>query len=228
MSPVAHILGLIVAGGLWALPASAGLQADEPAQRPGAPAAAVAPARAVASAAPATPAEQGLSLTLDADDRSHTNPKGPAGKLSALATVAGSLAVVLGLFLLAAWAMRRAAPGGSLRLPGDVFEVLGRAPLANRQQVQLLRCGHKLLLVSVTPAGAETLTEVTEAAEVDRLAGLCRQAHSPSAATAFRQIFEQWAPRHPARRSPRQGEAEAVAAVQETGPSRRRWEDDHV
>ena len=63
-------------------------------------------------------------------------------------------------------------------LPTEVVEVLGRAPLAGRQQMHLLRCGNKLLLVSVTPTGAETLTEVTDPVEVDRLSGLCRQAAS--------------------------------------------------
>jgi hypothetical protein len=59
--------------------------------------------------------------------------------------------------------------------------------------VYLLRCGQKLLLVSLTPAGAETLTEVTDPQEVDRLAGLCRQAHPQSATAAFRQVFQQFA-----------------------------------
>jgi flagellar biosynthetic protein FliO len=117
-------------------------------------------------------------------------------------TVASSLAIVLGVFLLAAWFMRRAAPNGSLSLPGDVFEVLGRAPLGQRQQVHLLRCGSKLLLVSVTSSGAETLTEVADPVEVDRLAGLCRQAHPQSATAAFRQVFQQFAPRRPQSESP--------------------------
>jgi flagellar biogenesis protein FliO len=111
------------------------------------------------------------------------------------------LAVVLGVFFLVAWALRRAGyPLGKAAgtvLPGEVFEVLGRAPMTGRQQVHLLRCGNKLVLVSVTPAGAETLTEVTDPAEVDRLAGLCRQAHPQSATAAFRQIFAQFAAARP-------------------------------
>jgi flagellar biogenesis protein FliO len=113
--------------------------------------------------------------------------------------MASSLAVVLGLFLLFAWTMRRSRPRGSGLLPGDVFEVLGRATLGGRQNVHLLRCGSKLLLVSVTPTGAETLTEVTDPVEVDRLAGLCRQSQPSSASAAFRQVLHQFAPRHPQR-----------------------------
>ncbi len=115
--------------------------------------------------------------------------------LPALGPMVSGLAIVLGLFLAVAWALRRTAPKGTTLLPGEVVEVLGRAPLAGRQQMHLLRCGNKLLLVSVTPAGAETLTEVTEPVEVDRLAGLCRQAHPQSATTAFRQIFQQFGAR---------------------------------
>ena len=123
----------------------------------------------------------------------------PVGGLPSVATTAGSLAVVLGLFFAVVWMMRRASPKGSALLPGEVVEVLGRAPLAGRQQMHLLRCGNKLLLVSVTPAGAETLTEVTDPLEVDRLAGLCRQTHPQSATAAFRQVFQQFAPKSESR-----------------------------
>jgi len=121
------------------------------------------------------------------------------GGLPSMVTVAGSLGVVLGIFFLVAWGMRRAAPIGATLLPGEVFEILGRAPMAGRQQVYLLRCGVKLVLVSVTPAGAETLTEITEAAEVDRLAGLCQQARPNSATAVFRQVFQQFTQPHPSR-----------------------------
>ncbi len=111
--------------------------------------------------------------------------------LPSMVTVVGSLAVVLGIFMLTAWGMRRLAPPGQIVLPGEVFEVLGRAPLAGRQQVHLIRCGKKLLLVSVTTDGAETLTEVTDPLEVDRLLGLCEQAKPGSATATFRQVLGQ-------------------------------------
>ena len=117
---------------------------------------------------------------------------GRSGGLPSLITVAGSLGVVLGLFLLVAWVMRRAVPGGSVLLPSEVVEVLGRAGLAAKGQVHLLRCGNKLLLVSMTPSGVETLTEITDPDEVNRLAGLCRQAQPGSATAAFRQVLQQF------------------------------------
>ena len=134
------------------------------------------------------------SIKIDSQDSS----KKP-GELPSIAAVFGSLGVVLGIFLLIAWMIRRAAPKGLTRLPNEAFEVLGRAPLAGRQNVHLLRCGNKLLLVSITPAGTETLTEITDPQEVDRLAGLCLQAGPQSSTAAFRRIFEQLAPKHASR-----------------------------
>lgn len=132
-----------------------------------------------------------LAPPENASTASGNKPKKADAGLASVATVVGSLAVVLGLFFVLVWAMRRAAPRGSMVLPSEVVEVLGRAPLAARQQVHLLRCGAKLLLVSVTPTGAETLTEITDPDEVTRLAGLCRQGHPDSATAAFRDVFGQ-------------------------------------
>ncbi len=113
--------------------------------------------------------------------------------LGAALTVISSLAVVLGLFFTTAWILRRTGGRGLALLPGDVFESLGRAPLTNRQQVQLLRCGSKLLLVSLTPDSAETLTEIDDPDEVTRLAGLCKANQAGSATAAFRQVLHQFA-----------------------------------
>jgi flagellar biogenesis protein FliO len=117
----------------------------------------------------------------------------PWGGPSSWLNVAGSLAAVLGLFFLLAWALRKTTPVACPLLPTEVVEVLGRAPLASRQQVHLIRLGRKLVLVSVTPAGVEALCEVTDAEEADRLAGLCRQGRPDSATATFRQVFHQLA-----------------------------------
>ncbi len=93
----------------------------------------------------------------------------------------GSLVLVLGLFFALAWLMRRLSPHGIAVLPPEAFEVLGRAPLANRQQAHLVRCGNKLWLIAVGAAGASPLGEIADADEVERLTQLCRQAR-PAAA----------------------------------------------
>ena len=116
--------------------------------------------------------------------------KKPGGLPSAV-QVFGSLALVLGVFFALVWVLRRAAPPGASLLPAEAFEVLGRAPLANRQQAHLLRCGNKLLLISAGTAGTEPLTEITDPAEVDRLTDLCRQARPNIATTALSRILGQ-------------------------------------
>lgn len=95
----------------------------------------------------------------------------------------GSLALVIGLFLLAVWLLRRAAPRGAKPLPTEVFESLGRAPLAFRNQAHLLRLGNKLLLVSASVGGVEPLAEITDPAEVERLTELCRLSRASVAAS---------------------------------------------
>ncbi len=117
---------------------------------------------------------------------------GSGGGVKTFVTTGGALILVLGLFFLFAWTLRRNASGPASVLPKEVVEVLGRAPLACRQQVYLLRLGHRLVLVSVTPSGIETLSEIDDPLEVDRLAGYCQQRQGKSSTQAFRQIFNQF------------------------------------
>lgn len=110
---------------------------------------------------------------------------------NAVTTVITSLAVVLGLFVLCVLILRKANARNGAVLPGEVVQILGRAPLSGRQEMHLVRVGNKLLLLSVTATGAETLTEITEPEEIDRLAGICRQSHPDSITASFREILWQ-------------------------------------
>jgi flagellar biogenesis protein FliO len=132
---------------------------------------------------------------------------------TALATVGGSLAAVLGLFLIIVWCTRRFAPAAASALPKDAVELLGRAPLAGRQQMQLVRVGNKLLLLAFSPTGVETLTEITEPAEIEHLLALCRRGRPGASSALFREALAQLAtepaergfvgPTHPAARGGR-------------------------
>ncbi|HEX5446179.1 MAG TPA: flagellar biosynthetic protein FliO, partial [Pirellulales bacterium] len=116
----------------------------------------------------------------------------PVGGTSSMMTGMASLAVVLGLFFAVAWMLRRGLPAGPAVLPREAVEVLGRTPLAGRQHAHLLRCGNKVLLVYLAQGVAETLTEITDPLEVDRLVGLCRQSHPQSTTASFRQVLQQF------------------------------------
>jgi flagellar biogenesis protein FliO len=110
-------------------------------------------------------------------------------------TVVTALAIVIGAFLMFAWALKRGnknARGRSGMLPAEAVHVLGRVPLAGRQFAELLRVGNKLVLVAMTPSGPTTLTEVTDPVEVDRLVGLCQRFDSHSTTKAFEQVFQQF------------------------------------
>jgi flagellar biogenesis protein FliO len=116
----------------------------------------------------------------------------PLNPSQAIGTVGGSLAVVLGVFLLFAWLLRKHLPAASAQLPKEAVEMLGRAPLLGRQQLSLLRVGNKLVLLAVSPlGGAEAITEITDPVEVDRLIGLCQSSRSGSVATSFRQALNE-------------------------------------
>lgn len=147
-----------------------------------------------------SPSNRAAPIPLSSPDRSERGKEGNAssriGGFQSLVTVGSSLAIVLGLFFVVAWMLRRTTPGNSALLPGDVVEVLGRTPLASRQQVHLIRLGSKLVLISVTPAGVEALSEVTDPEEVVRLTGLCRQAQPNSSTAMFRQMLDQFTGEH--------------------------------
>ncbi len=117
----------------------------------------------------------------------------PPSSASALTSVMSSLAVVVGLFFIVAWLAKRNAPKGAMLLPSEVVEVLGRTPLTSRQQMHVVRFGNKLLLLSVTPGGAEPLAEIENPQEVDRLTGICQELQQGSITDTFRQVFSQFA-----------------------------------
>jgi len=142
---------------------------------------------------PLGPADDKPSVALASPDRETASRDGRFGTLDSALTMISGLGIVLAIFLLVAWGLRRANPKAMGVLPQQVVEVLGRAPLAGRQQVYMIRCGAKLVLVSVTPDGAEPLTEITDPFEVDRLAGLCEQSRPTSSTATFRRVLNQYA-----------------------------------
>ena len=134
-----------------------------------------------------------LPLARPGSGASNSLREGPAAPTSggSIVTVVSSLAIVLGLLFGVTWLMRRAGPAGSQPLPSDVVQVLGRAMLSPRQQMQLVRIGDKLVLIANTPAGVQTLTEITDRAEVQRLAAACEAARGGSSTGTFRQVLTQ-------------------------------------
>ena len=167
----------------YSRPAQASYVAEQPAQVP-------APRMAVPAPLPLAPRKSNPARTI--------GPAAAPAAGGAIGTVVGSLAIVLGLFVVLVWCSKRFAPAGSTMLPKEAIEMLGRASLTPRQQVQLVRVGNKLLVVAISSTGVETLTEITEPTEVERLAALCRRQQPASASSSFSQILGQIS-REPAR-----------------------------
>lgn len=141
-------------------------------------------------------------------------PQTPA---RALTTVFGSLAIVLGLFVLVVWFTKRALPKAATSLPTEVVDILGRTPIGKNHQLQMVRVGKKLLLLSVTANGATTLTEISDQDETDRLAGLCQQNQSGSISNSFRQVISQLGSE---RRGRSADDEQSVDGERESRPSR--------
>ncbi len=111
-------------------------------------------------------------------------------KIDSFATAASGLAIVVGLFLVCMWMLRRAGPKPTSPLPSDAVAVLGRVPLAARNFAHLLQVGNKLVLVAITPDGVAPITEITDPLEVQRMLGLCLRNGKQSTTAEFHEVLE--------------------------------------
>ena len=143
--------------------------------------------------APTPLPESSLSSHTPLPPEGKSNQKeSSSGIIPMLITMGGALFLVIGLFLVFAWMMRRTSMRTGGMLPQGVVEVLGHQVITGRQQVHLLRIGKRLLLVAVSPDSIETLTEITDPMEVDRIAGVCRQSGPGSSTGAFQAVMRQF------------------------------------
>lgn len=144
-----------------------------------------APAAAAAKRTPLEPPSQSSGMA----------PGGQSGStLQMILSVGSSLLIVLGLFLGVAWCYRKTLSSSlSGSLPKQVVQVVGRTPLAARQQLVLVRFGSKLVLVSMVQGEARTLSEITDPLEVDQLVGQCESARPGSITQSFRSVLHQGA-----------------------------------
>lgn len=170
-------------------------QSGSAAPRGNLPATATAPLQIEQSPAPRLlpPERQPLPLAAPGKD---DKPKSVGG-WGNLLTMLLSLGIVLALFVVCVKLLLRGYPNTGKPLSRDVVEVLGRASLPGRQTLQVIRFGNKILLVALSPGGCDTLTEITDPVEIDRLAGLCHQQQAASATATFGQIFSQLTSRRP-------------------------------
>ena len=110
-------------------------------------------------------------------------------ELTPFMSVGGSLLIVIAAFLLLAILFRKVAPQGNRPLPKEAFECLGRYYLTQKHQLQVLRLGSRIVLVSVMPDGVSTLAEITDPDEAVSFLGLCRRLDTNSATELYRKTI---------------------------------------
>ncbi len=108
-------------------------------------------------------------------DSSATPQRKSSSATGGLWTTIVSLSVIVGaLGTLTYWL--KPYLGVSRGLPIEAVELLGRRLLEQKVAIHLVRCGGRVLVLSVSPEGARTLSEITDPAEVRRLVDAC---HAP-------------------------------------------------
>ena len=139
------------------------------------------------------PLEMKIARTNAADEPTRTkqSSEGAGPGTSIVQTVLGLAFVLCLILIVAAWAKRH-LPEANRALPSEAVQVLGQRPIGQRQIVQLIRCGSRILILGSTPNGLTTLSEVTDPVEVDYLAGLCRQDQPNSVTSAFSRLFQNY------------------------------------
>ena len=116
----------------------------------------------------------------------------PRSSSQAVTTVLSALAIVLGAFFLLIWITRSVNKRRWSALPSEAVQLLGRAPLAGKQWMQLIRVGNKLVVVSVNSNQVDTITEITDSAEVEQLLALCQTEQPNNIRQTFQQVLNKY------------------------------------
>jgi flagellar biosynthetic protein FliO len=128
---------------------------------------------------------------------------------TALVDVVVSLAIVIGLVGALVWALRRFAPRAVRMYSSDSLKVLSRTFVGPKQMVCLVKAAGRILVVGATQQSVTLLSEITDSAEVEKIAGAAEAASSKSATAAFKDMVSNIA--RPRRAS---GEEELASAAE--------------
>lgn len=116
----------------------------------------------------------GTPLPRRSDAATRDANRAPGNAAASWSGTVWPLLFVVGLIVAGAKWLKARSPAAARSLPVEVFEVLGRKAIDPRTSVLLARCGSRLLVLSQSPHGLQTLAEITDPVEIDCLAGLCR------------------------------------------------------
>lgn len=152
----------------------------------------VAPSRQTiaASAHKPTPPKTGRRITPPGESTSQNRnqPTSPFGTFVALLVVVGVIGLTYRF-------LKKGGVGLRPGLPTDAVEVLGQSVLANRQAIQIVRIGSRILVLGTSAEGLNTLSEITDPDEVEALSVSCK---SEKPVRRVQSVVDIFAPRKPA------------------------------
>lgn len=150
---------------------------DSPASSVSAPA-----SDAARSSAPQSD-DDSLAVPLERSVGSHAEPNRGSFFGGPVATIAGALAITLGLFAVVMLVARRGGGMHSRALPREAFEVIGQTTIGPRQRLMVVRVGTQALVIGTSPAGIQTVAQFDDPDEAGQLIAQCR---GMGAGAAFR------------------------------------------
>ena len=112
------------------------------------------------------------------------------GLNESLVRMAGSLAVVLSLFLGILWMTRGRRSSKSIRLGKETLEVIGQTTLTKNHTLHVVKLGERLLLVSAGESEVTCLSEISDPVEVEQLLATTDTDESPR--STFKALFAQY------------------------------------
>jgi len=80
-----------------------------------------------------------------------------------------ALGIVVGLVFAARWGLRKLTGAAGGAAGGEAMRIVARTNVSGRQQILLVHCGRRLLVVGAGPEGMNTLSEITDEEEVRRM-----------------------------------------------------------
>ncbi len=118
-----------------------------------------------------------------------TEPVAANGNSSSVLTVLMALGFVIGLIFLLRAGMRKMMGVGAAASGSSVVQVLTRVAVAPRNHVVLLRVGGRILVVSDSPSGMRTLSQIDAPEEVADILTAVSSAKSTSSTAGFGQML---------------------------------------
>lgn len=114
-----------------------------------------------------------------------------SANMKPLVTTGVSLGLVLAIFCAIVWFSKKSGGRANKALPSEIVELLGVTAITPKQQMQLVRLGNKILLLSLTQQGVQPIGEITDSDEVARICAICQTNRPNSMSNTFRQVLNQ-------------------------------------